>query len=124
MRTAGIVLLIALAGCSAAPKSRGPEVHHVVLWWLKDPGDSAKRQQMLDAIDTLRSVPGVLDVAAGFPVPSKRKVVDNTFDVAMIVTFADVASKTAYLTNPIHDKAADEVFKPLSKKLLVYNIAR
>ena len=96
----------------------------MVIWWLKDAGDSAQRQQMLKAVESLRSVPGVLDVAAGFPVPSKRKVVDNTFDVAMIVTFADVASKTAYLTNPIHDKAADEVFKPLSKKLLVYNIAR
>jgi hypothetical protein len=39
----------------------------------------------------------------------------------MVVTFRDVASMKAYLTDPRHQKAAKEVLEPLTSKVVVYD---
>ena len=98
-------------------------VNHVVLMWLKDPADHAARQKIIDASETFRQIPGVLDVRHGRPVPSTRPIVDSSFDIGLVITFKDRASLDAYGPNPIHQKAAQELIQPNTKQIKVYDIA-
>ena len=104
--------------------SHSGHVDHVVLMWLKDPSDHVARQKIIDAGETFRQIPGVLDVRHGKPVPSTRPIVDSSFDIGFVITFKDRASLDAYGPNPIHQKAAQELIGPNTKQIKVYDIAR
>jgi hypothetical protein len=92
--------------------------------WLKDPNDTAARQKIIDASESFRQIPGVLDVRHGRPVPSTRPIVDSSFDVGLVITFKDRAALDAYATHPIHQKAAQELIMPTTRQIKVYDIAR
>ena len=121
--------LFVLAGCQtrpAPPSSARPQsdVTHVVLCWLKTPGDEAGRQKIIETSKAFASIPGVVSVTSGRALPSTRPVVDSSYDVAMVIAFTDEAALHAYDGHPTHRKAVDEVLKPLVGKLLVYDIKR
>jgi hypothetical protein len=99
-------------------------VDHVVVIWLKNPGNPTDRQAILTASDNLRRIPGLLTLDSGFPLPSDRPVVDDSFDIAFTMRFDSVNSLNAYECDPRHLKEVTEVLKPLSQKILVYDITR
>jgi hypothetical protein len=120
------VTLIVCAGCQAqrAPESDAkPQaaVTHVVLCWLKTPGDEAGRQKIIETSKRFASIPGVVSVTSGRVLPSTRPVVDSSYDVGILITFTDEAALRAYDGHPTHRKAVDEVLKPLVGKFLVYD---
>src|SRR3954470_7753416 len=118
------VLIFLSMGCQSTPSSApSGHVDHVVLMWLKDPGDHAVRQKIIDAGETFRQIPGVLDVHHGVPVPSTRPIVDSSFDIGFVITFKDRAALEGYGPHPIHQKAAQELIQPATKKIQVYDIA-
>jgi len=121
MRHLAIVLLVALAGCSTVPRPPSGTVHHVVLCWLKQPGNAADRDRIIDASRTFADIPGVLSVSAGEAIPSERPIVDDSFDVAILLTFANAADLAAYLAHPEHIRARDEILVPRVAKILVYD---
>ena len=104
------------------PRSHAGGITHVVLIWLKKPGDSAAIDKIVRTSRELAAIPGVMNVRAGRPVPSTRPVVDASFDVGMAMTFNDEAALHAYETNPQHVKAVTEVLRPLAGKTIVYDI--
>ena len=122
------VLLVLLSLCfftacsSTAPTTRQAFVSHVVITWLKDPGNSGQRKAIIKVSRQFETIPGVLSVRVGESLMSDRAIVDDSFDVAIIITFADEASLEAYLVHPQHKKAVKEVLKPLVKKIQVYDI--
>lgn len=126
-------LLLALAAASliscatsakmAPPAARGT-VDHVVFMWLKRPGNAADRQAVLAACEKLRVIPGAQFLDAGTALPSDRPVVDDSFDVALIVRFNSPATMNSYLTDPRHVKQLTETLKPKTRKILVYDITR
>ena len=128
MRVACVVLFVLAAGsCRSAPKqaaSAKPQgaVTHVVLCWLKVPGDEGAREKIVEASRSFASIPGVVSVTTGRPLPSTRPVVDSSFDVAVVVTFEDEAALRAYDGHPTHKRAADQVLRPLVAKLLIYDV--
>src|SRR4051794_12440052 len=54
----------------AAIKTTAGGVSHVVLVWLKKPGDAEARTAVLGAIPQIKTIPGVIDVQAGRVIPS------------------------------------------------------
>jgi hypothetical protein len=48
--------------------------------------------------------------------------VDDSFDVGLVMRFANQADLSAYEKHPMHVKAVNEVLKPLAAKLLVYDV--
>ena len=118
-------LIFLSISCQSSPNSAlSGHVDHVVLMWLKDPSDHAARQKIIEASETFRQIPGVLDVRHGKPVPSTRPIVDSSFDIGFVITFKDRTSLDAYGPNPIHQKAAQELIQPNTKQIKVYDIAR
>jgi hypothetical protein len=109
--------------CQSSPNATpSGHVDHVVLMWLKDPTDHVARQKIIDAGETFRQIPGVLDVRHGRPVPSTRPIVDSSFDIGFVITFKDRAALEGYGPHPIHQKAAQELIQPATKKIQVYDI--
>ena len=96
-------------------------VAHVVLVWLKHPGDAAARRAIVDAGESLKTIPGVVDVRAGPALPSTRPVVDSSYDVGVLVTFTDEQALQAYPTHPTHLKVLEEILKPNADHYKVYD---
>ena len=107
----------------APPAPRG-SVDHVVLVWLKRPGNAADRQAILSAADELRVIPGLISLDDGTALASDRPVVDDSFDIGLTMRFDSAQSLKSYEIDPRHVKKVTDVLKPLSKKILVYDITR
>ena len=117
-----VLLAIALAGCTAQLPQTRPGLEHIVVIWLKQPGDAEQRERVIAESQALRDIPGVLALKAGHVVPGKRAIVDSSFDVALIVSFTDRAALDAYLVHPVHVRLVNETLMPLVERIRVYDI--
>jgi len=122
-KTPVIILILCVLGCVTAT-SKGPvegRVNHIVLCWLKEPGNADHRQRVIETSESFRQIPGVLEVRVGQVVLSDRTIVDDSFDVGMCIAFSTVDAMTAYINHPTHKKAVDEVLVPLVRKTVVHD---
>jgi hypothetical protein len=91
------------SGCATASKpAKAGKLYHVGLVWLKEPG----KMQFLSVGQTL---------------PSTSPYVDDSFDVCVVMQFADKTAMERYNQHPVHQKAAQEAFLPLSQKIRFYD---
>ena len=111
-------------GCRTprAPES-APRVGHVVIFWLKQPGDEVARQRVIDASRSFRSISGVFGVEAGAVLPSPRPNVDKSYDVAVVMWFRDRDALEAYQGHPRHQAMLREV-GTLVERTVVYDFTR
>jgi len=94
---------------------------HVVIFWTDPAKPGAADQLATGAEKYLRNIPGVQQFHVGRMVPSHRPVVDQSYQVALNLTFADKKSQDAYQDHPSHIEFVEKVFKPLCKKVVVYD---
>jgi len=116
------VALVSCASISPAPKPGG--VDHVVLAWLKRPGNAADRAKLQQTAEELRTIPQVKSVSHGTALASERPIVDDSFDVGFVMRFDSPADLHVYETHPFHVAKVNQVLKPLTKKIVVYDIVR
>ncbi len=116
-----------LSSCSTCPMGHEitspSKVEHVVLIWLKKPGDPAARDQViLEAKKFQAEIREIQHLSVGTPLASERSVVDDSFDVGLVMRFANAADLSVYEKHPVHTQSVTTVLRPLAKKLLVYDI--
>src|SRR5712672_981504 len=124
-----ILMAIALAiaallpGCAAASRSAEPgKLYHVGLVWLKEPGNAEHRRKIIAAAHSFaRQIPEVQFLSVGQTLPKVSSWHDDSFDVCFVMRLEDKAAMDRYAKNPVHQKAAQEVFLPLSQKILFYD---
>ncbi len=97
------------------------QVTHVVMVWLKQPGNEQQRTAFIKASEQLNSLPGIVNRHVGVVVPSNRSIVDDTFDVAVTVTMESPMALKNYLNHPKHKKILQEKIKPLTNRVVVYD---
>ena len=97
-------------------------IEHIVIIWLKQPGNTDAQNTIIKASQALKTIPGVMALKSGKAVPSQRTIVDSSFDVALIISFADQAALDAYLTHPLHLQLLEETIKPLVDRFRVYDL--
>ena len=121
-------LLITLAfifnGCCCTPVPKPTlqfPVKHTVFIWLKEPGNLEHRQKIIEASHRFKQIPEVQDVNAGEVIASDRKIVDDSFDVGITLSFASESDMNAYLVHPKHKDAVKNILKPLVRKIVVYD---
>lgn len=121
-----LLVCLTLTGCRNGTATRSENamqpdrVTHVVMFWLKDPGNEPDRRDLIAACHALKDIPGVTDLRIGAVLPSTRPVVDSTYDVALVVSFRDEQSLHAYGPHPIHQKLV-QTMGPKLAKFLVYD---
>ena len=116
-----LLTLLASTGCTGLGLRHDGALQHVVLIWLKDAGNAEQQAKIIEVSRSFRDIPGVLDVQAGKAVASERDIVDDSFDVGILVVVPDERRLQEYLAHPIHQRAKNDVLVPLVEKILVYD---
>ncbi len=115
-----IFAVLSLTSMSISAKEN-KKVTHVVMVWLKQPGNAEHRAKFVKASEQLNDLPGIVSRHVGVVKASDRAIVDDTFDVAVTVTMESKAALKAYLNNPKHKKILKEQIKPLTNRVVAYD---
>jgi hypothetical protein len=119
-----VLAAVSLASCATiAPPAKPGSVDHVVLVWLKRPGNEQDKQTLVEIGRELRVIPGLQFLDTGTALPSERPTVDDSFDIGYVMRVDSPAALEAYAIHPVHMKAKDELVR-LSGKILVYDVTR
>jgi heme-degrading monooxygenase HmoA len=116
------VLLLALFGLSFTIHAKEDQrVSHVVVVWLNEPGDVQMRDKFISASRALEDLPGVVSRYVSAVIPSERTINDDTFDVAVTVTFENAQALKKYMNSQQHKNMLHKQLKPLVNRVVVYN---
>ena len=96
---------------------------HVVIFWTDPANPKAADELLAGAEKYLRPIPGVLSYHVGRMVPSHRPVVDQSYQVAINLIFADKQAQDDYQVHPMHIDFVEKVFKRVCQKAVVYDFA-
>lgn len=94
---------------------------HAVYFWLNPGTPDAARQQLVDDCKKyLGGIPAVRHLWAGRPAMTPRDVVDNTYDVGLLVALDDAAGHDVYQEHPLHKEFIARN-KPHWKRVKIYD---
>jgi hypothetical protein len=96
---------------------------HIVVFWTDPAIPDAADALIAGAERYLRGIPGVEQFHVGRMVPSHRAVVDQSYQVALNVVFADKKAEEAYQVHPLHLEFVERVFKRVCRRVVVYDFA-
>ncbi len=121
-----LTLLLLAAGCqndsrlgpSGLPKG---DIDHVVIIWMTDRGDEFAKKEILGDAKKLEKIPGVLRVAAGRVLTSDRAKVDNSYDIALIMTFANETDLRHYTEDKNQVQAMANILR-YARDVKVYDV--
>ncbi|HWD20584.1 MAG TPA: Dabb family protein [Verrucomicrobiae bacterium] len=96
---------------------------HVVIFWTDPAQPHAADQVLASGEKFLKSIPGILHFHIGKMAGSARPVVEQTYQVALNITFTSQQAQDDYQTHPQHLEFVAQAVKPLVKKVVVYDFA-
>lgn len=118
------VALLAVAACATSTSTSKPgdgSRLHVVLFWLKPDMPAGERAAMqTELANQAQKVPGLLDCHMGGPAGTQRDVVDNSYDLMLVMRFADADAAKGWDTDPLH-LALVKRFAPHFAEVVVYD---
>ncbi len=94
---------------------------HVVIFWTDPANPKAAEELIAGAKKYLAPIPGIVHFHVGRMTPSQRPVVDQSYQVALNVVFDGKQSQDNYQVHPLHVDFVEKVFKPVCKKVVVYD---
>jgi hypothetical protein len=94
---------------------------HVVIFWTDPSKPSAADELVAGAEKYLRPIPGVRLFHVGRMTHSSRDVVDQSYQVALNLTFDTRADHDAYQIHPSHIEFVEKVFKPNCQRVVIYD---
>ncbi|MGO8838217.1 MAG: Dabb family protein [Limisphaerales bacterium] len=94
---------------------------HIVIFWTNPAYLGAVDDLLAGANQLLKDIPGVLQFHAGKMVPSPRPVVEQSYQIALNLTFADKQAEQAYQAHPRHTEFVDKYVQRLVKQVVVYD---
>ncbi len=94
-------------------------IHHVY-FWLKNTGNVADRDKLVEGLKKLSSVKTIKQFHIGKPANTSREVIDSSYAVSWMLIFANDADQASYQTDPVHLKFIDEC-SHLWSKVVVYD---
>jgi len=119
-----IFLALSLTSFNAqAANARSGQVTHVMLSWLKRPGNVDDRNVLMRGLRTLRRVRGVNDVRVGRPLPVDRSSLEQSFDLGVVGIFRDRETLEKFERDPRRRGALDAMLQPLVRRYSGYNFA-
>ena len=94
--------------------------HIVIFWTNPDVEDAEKR--LVDGLNHyLPDIPGVISMHVGRCAPSDRPVVDQSYQVALNITFKNKIVQDEYQVHPQHVEFVEKVFKQVCDRVVVYD---
>ena len=115
-----ITVSLAPTGAQAVA-TRSGQVTHVMLFWLKRPGNVDDQNFLRRALRTLRRARGVNDIRVDRPLLVDRPSVEQSFDLGVVMTFRDREALEKFERDPRREQAIDAMLRPLVRQYTVYN---
>ena len=122
MRLPIVALLALLLSACAGHPPHSSGVSHVVLVWFEDTVSTTDIADIRARSLELQNIPGLKSIQAGAAVPSERPIVDDSFDLGLVMRFETVEAMQAYLTHPRHQAFVRQHIRGKVKRLQVYDI--
>jgi hypothetical protein len=90
---------------------------HQVYFWLNNKADLPK---LIEGLETMLPITSIRDIHIGVPADSEeRDVIERSYDVSLLVTFANLADHDHYQVDPLHDIFREQYAGPLCKRVMV-----
>ena len=96
---------------------------HVVIFWADPKNPQAADLLLAGAEKYLKPIPGVIQFHVGRMVSSPRPVVEQSYQVALNLIFADKKAQDDYQVHPLHVEFVEKCFKPNCVKAVIYDFA-
>ena len=93
---------------------------HTVFFWMNDTVSEAEKLVFESGLEILGTVPSIEKYYYGKPAGTPRDVVDNSYDYAWIVHFADAGAQDEYQEHEIHLEFVDK-YQHLWEHVKVYD---
>lgn len=84
----------------------------MIFYWIED---KKNYDRIKSAVDSLADIPEVLDLVSGSAAQLGDHIMDETFDIGVVITFAGQDGLSSLLKSPIHDKAS-AIFKEVCSR--------
>jgi hypothetical protein len=94
---------------------------HIVIFWTDPANPNAADELLAAANSLLKNIPGVLQFHAGKMSPSHRPVVDQSYQVALNMVFADKRAEHDYQSHPQHIEFVEKHVRRLIKQVVIYD---
>ncbi len=94
---------------------------HVVIFWTDPKKPTAADELLAGAQKYLTPIPGTLHFHIGKMASSHRPVVDQSYQVALNITFKDRQAQDDYQIHPLHLEFVEKAFKPNCVKVVIYD---
>jgi hypothetical protein len=94
---------------------------HVVIFWTDPDKPDAAEELVAGAEKYLRPIPGVSSIHVGRMVKSHRDVVDQSYQVALNLQFANKQLQDQYQDHPLHLEFVEKVFKRNCRRAVIYD---
>jgi hypothetical protein len=108
-----------VTGMSAGFASKDIFVHHV-LFYLKNPGNAADKDKLMEGLSKLAKCPTIKMVHIGVPAETNREVIDRNYTYSWLCFFDSPADEEAYQKHPIHDDFRNN-YAHLWEKVVIYD---
>ena len=94
---------------------------HIVIFWTDPANPNATNELLAGANQLLTNIPGVIQFHAGKMTPSHRPVVEQSYQMALNLIFANKPAEQAYQTHPKHVEFVEKYVRRLVKKIVIYD---
>lgn len=94
-------------------------IHHVY-FFLKEQGNAAHQQQLIEGLHKLSATPSIKDFHIGVPANTSRDVIERGYAASWFVLFGNGEDQAAYQVDPIHLKFVEEC-SHLWERVIVYD---
>lgn len=116
-----MIAAILLSACSSTFVKDTQPINHVVLVWFNESVDERHVHQVAVATRQLKRIPGITEIRTGRPLESERSIVDDSFDLGVLIQFDSLEKMKSYVDHPIHKKFVEGYLQGNIKKLIVYD---
>jgi Stress responsive A/B Barrel Domain len=94
-------------------------IHHVY-FWLKNTGNAADRDKLVEGLIKLSKVKTIRQFHIGKPANTNRDVIDRSYAISWFALFDNDTNQASYQTDPIHLKFVED-YSHLWEKVTVYD---
>lgn len=105
---------------AAQKAASNPGFVHAVYFWLNKDNPELLNEFIEKGLPKLAKVPSIQSVYWGPPAGTDRPVVDNSYDLAWIVNFANAEDQEKYQVDPLHVEFVEK-YKSLFEKVQVFD---
>lgn len=122
MRFFLIMTVLLLSACSMSPARDEGSVQHVVMVWFNEEVSEQDIDEVIRQSYALqREVSLIRNIHVGRPIASERKVVDDSFDLGIVMEFANEQDMRDYVVHPAHKRFVARYVVDKIARLQIYD---